>query len=246
MKIDIRIMGVEKRLPLIRDILARTGLPESCVVLDDRGFAGAGSAWYTAKKAWLAPLPEGTTHRLVLQDDADVCDNFIGLVNKCVGKFPNVAWTFYSATWITPDMKKHNSPYIRIRGCRVGGVALLLPVEHIQRMIDWSDGVFGEDFKHDDARVGWYCAYNAVPMFTTIPSLSEHKPVDTCIPHHHRKDRVAKTWIGRDVSNQNWDSVHYSESPIIVNHIWLPKDHPRWPQVNAMVERAKARVKLNL
>ena len=245
-KIDIKIMGVEKRLPLIKEILRKAGIPDSCVVLDDRGFEGGGDAWYTAKKAWTAPLPEGCTHRLVIQDDIDVVNNFVTLVNKVVTKFPNVAWTFNGGTWTTNNMKKNNSPYIRLKGCRASAQALLLPVEHIQPMINWSDDMFGVDYKHDDGRISWYCCANGIPMYSTIPSLVSHIQVDSCIPHHNRKDRITKTWVGVNVDNENWNSIYVADTPLILKQIWLPKDDPRWPRINAMINKAKARLKLNL
>ena len=144
MKLDVRIMGVKTRRALIAEIIASAGLDPSCIVFDDRGENGGGDCWYTAKKAWLAPLPEGTTHRLVLQDDVLVCDNFVQICDKIIEVFPEVAWNLYNGPWVRAEMKKTASPYINFRGCKCGGPAIILPVQHIKPMIEWSDGVYGD------------------------------------------------------------------------------------------------------
>lgn len=244
MKLDIKIMGVEKRLPLIEETLKRTGLPHECVVLDDRGYGGANDAWYNAKRAWLAPLPLGTTHRLVLQDDALVCDGFVEIVNKIIAQFPDAMWMLNGNTWIEPEMRKTRSPYIKIRGGKTTGEAIILPVEHIRPMIEWSDDMFGETYKHDDSRIGWYCAYHSVPVMSTIPSLVDHLPVETCIKHHNRKDRVSHTWVGVDIGEQDWGTPYYNTSPLLMSYTWLPKDDPHWPRVRKMEKIARMRARM--
>lgn len=238
-KLDIKLMGVKKRRALMLETLSRTGLDPSCIVFDDRGESGGGNCWYTAKKAWLAPLPEGTTHRLVLQDDALVCNDFVETVNKIVETFPDVAWALNGGVWLKESMRKTESPYINLRGAKCSGEAIIFPVEHIKPMIEWSDSIFGEEYIHDMTRYGYYCAYHKIRMFGTIPSLVDHLQVDSFIPHHNRRDRVCKTWIGENLGEQDWGNKDYNESPVILSNIWLPKNDERWEKVNEIVRISK-------
>lgn len=242
-KLDVKIMGVKKRLPTIFDIINSTGLSASCVVLDNRGEKGGGDAWYNAKRAWTAPLPEGTTHRLVIQDDVMVCDGFIEICEKIITVFPDAIFALFGGTWIKPEMRKTDSPYIQVRGCGISGQAIIMPVEHIPKMIKWSDEVLGTDYKHDDGRIGFYALCNGVKVFGTIPDLTDHIPIDTCIRGHNRKDRISKCWIGKNVGNQDWDNTDYNKTPFMTNDIWIFKDKERYDRIDAVIKEGVKRFK---
>lgn len=102
MKFDIVIYGVEKRLNNIyalKDKLQKQiGSKDISVkiVLDDRTtnnpFHPNGS-YYTAKKAWFSDLESDVTHRICLQDDVDISDNFIEVVTKIIDSKPDAIIT---------------------------------------------------------------------------------------------------------------------------------------------------------
>jgi hypothetical protein len=71
---DIHIYGVHERDDMINSTAEKLGLGCKNIHYDDREERGL--MMYTAKKAWLAPIPEGITHRIALADDVEVCDNF--------------------------------------------------------------------------------------------------------------------------------------------------------------------------
>lgn len=242
-KLDVKIMGVKKRVHYITDILNRTGLTTDCVVLDDRGIAGGGDAWYNAKRCWLAPIPEGVTHRMVLQDDILTCNDFVGICEKLINVFPDVIWALNGGTWILPTMRKNDSPYINVRGGGLSGQAVIIPVQHIRKMMEWSDSVFGETYKHDDGRIGFYALCNDVKVFGTIPSLVDHIQIDSVIPNHNSKKRICKTWIGEDIGIQDWDNKDYNNSPFMTNDIWInqKKEKDRYDRINAVIQEGKRR-----
>lgn len=240
MKLDIKIMGVKKRAPMIARLMQETGLDRSCVVLDDRGIAGGGDAWYNAKRAWLSPIPEGVTHRMVLQDDILICNDFIDICNKAIRQFPDAIWSMHSGVWVLPKYRTIDSPYIQIRGCKTSGEAIIMPVEHIEKMIAWSDAVFGRQYKHDDGRIGFYALANNVRMMGTIPSLTEHLQVDSCIPNHNCRKRIAKAWVGKDIGIQNWDTTEYNTTPIMTNDIWIFKDKEERARLLSLLSKWKS------
>lgn len=240
-KLDVKIMGVKKRAGLISTLLKRLNLDRSCVVLDDRGVGGGGDAWYNAKRAWLSPIPKGCTHRLVLQDDVVVCNDFLEICNKIITVFPDAIFALYGGCWVKPEMRKNDSPYINYRGCGIGGPAIIMPVEHIAKMIVWSDKVFGEDYKHDDGRIGFYALCNGVQVLGTIPDLTDHLPVQTMIRGHNRKDRVSKSWIGEDIGYQDWDNTDYNNTPFAMNDIWVFGDQEKYNRIKAVIDEGKRR-----
>jgi hypothetical protein len=67
-KVDVKIMAVKPRRKFVLQMCERLGLDEKdTVIYDDR--PNGGGPLYTCRKCWEAPIPDGVTHRIVLQDD---------------------------------------------------------------------------------------------------------------------------------------------------------------------------------
>lgn len=243
MKLDIRIMGVRSRMMYIRRLANHLNVPASNIVIDDRGPGGGGDAWYNAKRAWTAPTGEAT-HRLVIQDDVIVCNGFVDICNQIIEQFPDAVFAFSCGAWIKPEMRKTDSPYVRLRGSCISAQAIIMPVKLIPDMIAWSDDTFGPEYKHDDGRIGWYCAYHDIPTYTVIPSLVEHLQIDSVIPHHNRKDRNCRTWIGTDIGEQDFTNINASVTGFRPCNMWLNPEDQRFPAVKSMMcmaaEKARA------
>lgn len=244
-KLDIKIMAVRSRQQYAERIANDIGISYSNIIYDDRGINGGGNAWYNAKRAWTQPIESEITHRLVVQDDVMVCSDFKGIANILINTMPNVCFTLSGGTWIEHSMKKTNSPYIRHNGGKVCANGIILPVNHIQKMIDWSDNLFGSDYPHDDGRVGFYCAWNKLDVVGTIPSLLCHTDVATCIPHHNCKKRISHTWVGKDIGNPDWSDVNLNESPFRTNYVWMDKSDSHYDNVNMIQRIIKERYNQN-
>lgn len=242
MKLDVKIMGVKSRHPYILRLVDNLGVSYDEVVLDDRGPNGGGSAWYNAKRAWGKTLGDAT-HRMVIQDDVIVCNGFLDICRQMITQLPEAAFAFSCGAWIRPEMRKGESPYLRLKGCCISAQAIILPAKHIPAMIVWSDDIFGPEYKHDDGRIGWYLAYHEVPTYTVIPSLVEHLQIDSVLPHHNRKDRNCRAWIGKDLGSQDWSNTDATISPYRPCNMWMNRKDPHYPRVAAMmaVAREKAR-----
>lgn len=232
-------MAVLSRRKWAEEIARSIGLDPSNIVYDNRGFSGGGDAWYNARRIWTMPA-EDCSHRLVLQDDIICCDDFLHYVNIAVDKYPNCVWTFYNGVWIPQSCKKLNTPYCKVRGNKVGGPALLMPVEMAHDMVSYTDAILGADFKHDDGRIGFYALAKGIDTMCCIPSLVQHKNEGTVIPHHGGKGRVSSTFQ-QNVSRETWDSTEINYSPFVANTMWLPKDHPRKAYVERVIRNAKSK-----
>jgi len=243
MKLDIRIMAVKSRREYVLQLIDRLGLSEDCVVYDDRGPDGGGDAWYNAKRAWMKD-PGDAMHRLVIQDDVLVCDGFRYICEQIISHFPDAVFAFSCGAWIRPEMRKTTSPYVRLRGSCISAQAIIMPVNLIHDMVAWSDDMFGADYRHDDGRIGWYCAYHDIPTYTVIPSLVEHMQIDSVIPHHNRKDRNCRTWIGPDIGKQDWTDKNASATGFRPCNMWLNPADPHYTAVKSMMcmaaEKARA------
>ena len=147
-KVAYRIMAVRERQPLVEDLLAKLGEPETSVFWDEER---KGSLW-NAKRIWSSykDLNDGTTHICLLCDDADVVNDFKGAVQKCVENFPNAIWTFANRPQVRGDQRGKNTPYIKIWNCWIRGICCLMPVS----LID-----------------GWFAFYDSFSSYGFIPNV---------------------------------------------------------------------------
>ena len=160
-------------------------LPEVTVVWDDR--PNGGDAMYTARKAWLAPFKENETHRLTLQDDVILCNNFKQIVNKIIEAQQDLPITLLSF-YDTP-VKVQTSPYYRTN--YLHGPGIILPRKFIKPCFDWIDTQTNEKLlPHDDLMITEYFRTHHIPMLTVFPNIIQHPDDDTLLPYSYRWKRI--------------------------------------------------------
>ena len=176
--IDIRIMASPKRADNIKKLVNKLGIGEEQVTWDDRN--GGGDAMYTARKAWLHPMPEEATHRLVLQDDVDVCAGFVDIVNKIISPHPQRGIALRNFLQPSNYPNYNNTPYYRIYN--MAGCAIIMPKEVIKPCIKWCDESTDEILKpHDDLMISKYCREKNIMMITVLPCIVQHFDNDTLL-----------------------------------------------------------------
>lgn len=234
---DVKIMAVRSRAESVERL--RTLIPSAEAVYDDRGDNGGGDAWYNARRCWLSEPSVPATHRLVLQDDVILCKSFLQYADKCMRFKPEAVWSFYvgwRAEQKFPEYK--DTPYLRIRGCKTGAPALLIPFDYCREIISETDIIFGADYPHDDSRIGWWCAYHGIPLMTTNPQIVQHSPIKSVLNHNAK--RFSRTFCS-DPSDLNWDAKHCVETKLITPWLWTDK-----PKAVGYANEAKAREKRRL
>lgn len=161
---DVRIMGVPARMDNINLNKARLHIPDEKIIIDyDHEGCVA-----TAKKAW--SLPTDKAYVLVLQDDAELCDNFVHYCNlilqaqsdAIISLFPIQLMTRYAVT----HMPK--TPYIKTN-C-TSGVGTIMPSDWVEPCIaSWR-----EELKGDDTNINAWAEANDKTIITTIPAIIQH------------------------------------------------------------------------
>lgn len=164
MRFDVRVMAHPKRKDRIQRFCAEYGIPQESVSYDD-----SGSALNGAKKAYLSDFDEGISHRLVLQDDVKICDGFFDIVQKNIESFPFSVFSYYEGQDITFADKVKQSPYIRMKGCCVCGLAVVIPKDVIVPCFEWIAYNFPADYRHDDCAIGLYCLTHGISVFFNYP-----------------------------------------------------------------------------
>lgn len=203
-KCDIKIMAVKPRRNMVLKMLEKMGLEEEdTVIYDDR--PSGGGTLYTCRKCWEAPVPDGVTHRLVLQDDLLLCNDFVSIINRIVNVQPDFIFSLYCSR-VSLEERSPKTPYMIIKGVNAWGQGMLMPVQHIKPMFEFADRELGKDFPYDDGIYIWYAREVGIPIATTIPSTIQHLcPTESTLGFNNRK-KISKVWIGEDISDYNWES----------------------------------------
>ena len=170
-KIDVQIYGVHDRDEMIANTVNKLGLGDECVHYDDR--PGGGMMMYTAKKAWLAPLRDGQTHRVALADDVLVCEDFWNICEQIANAHPTKIISLFPYEYMhrVPQIEGHPTPYVRAN--ILSGCAIMMPVEYIKPCFEYVKAVFDDNCADDEGIQAW-ADHNNIPIITTIPSLVQH------------------------------------------------------------------------
>lgn len=199
--IDIRIMASPKRAENVQKLLSKLGLTSDSVTWDDR--PNGGDAMYTAKKTWLHSLPERATHRLVLQDDVDVCGNLKDVVERIIKAQPNKVISLINFLHPLNYPNAYNSPYYTVH--TFAGCAIIMPSQIIKPCMKWCDESDNEVLKpHDDLMISEYCQIHGVPMLTVLPCIVQHPDKDSLLSQTYDWKRTSDLYDEK--ANGDWDN----------------------------------------
>lgn len=169
--IDFHIYGVKTRRRFVDEVSSALSILDQNIHYDDR--QKGGPILYTARKAWFADIPERVTHRIVFQDDIEVCDNFKGIVTQIEKTHPKDIIGFFPFEFREriPQIEGQDTPYFLASPLSACGI--MMPIEYIQPCFDYISGHFGETVDDDYAIQKW-AQYAGIRVLTTIPALIQH------------------------------------------------------------------------
>lgn len=209
-KYDIRIMAHPSRRDNVLKILSQLKMDESIVIYDDRGLDKA-DALYTAKKAWLSPITDPlVTHRIVLQDDILLADNF---KNKCTDIVNTVSDSpiMLFDTYFDNEMdivKNRNSVYFSVNDISTTQ-AIIMPVTDISPCFNYIDDILNKncDCLHDDIMIGKYFRSIRRQIYAIVPNLVQHiGSLNSLIKingyeYFYTQERISKTFLSHPIDN---------------------------------------------
>ena len=170
MKTIIKIYGVQSRMGMIKATAEKLSVDEENIFLDDRD--NGGDPLYTAKKAYLSDCGDAT-HGIFLQDDVEVCDNFIEICEQIIAAHPNKIIGLFPFDYMRYDSKLDSleSPYLEIRV--LSGQGIIMPIEYIKPCFEWLKSTY-DDKIDDDKGIHQWAKYSGVKVITTVPALVQH------------------------------------------------------------------------
>lgn len=193
---DVLVQHHPKRVELLAPLLA--SVPRAQVVADPDP-TGYPSPWRTYRECLLQPIQ--TTHRVVLQDDVEVCRNFEAVIEKVIAARPlNPVALFVggqprTAIEAMGHACAHEETFAEYPSDTwLAAVAVLWPTDVIEKIVAWVDKQrWPVEFRADDEILGRAARAYQIPLLATVPSLVEHPDVVESVTGRNRHMRGVNT-----------------------------------------------------
>lgn len=226
--INYKIMAVESRKEMAESLRDKIGLTDEDIIYDDR--PNGGNPFYTCKKAWLSPAIENETHRLVMNEDIEVCDNFQSVIEQIVPAHPDAVFTLFSTAINDAYYDKFGnsleSPYIEHNN-GMFGCAILMPSKYIEECFAWIDSTYlDQENIVDTQAILSFVKYKKLPLLTTVPMIVQHigddSLFDPSLP-------IRRTTRFKENPNVDWTQTKINKLPEIEWFKPIDKNDPKRP-----------------
>lgn len=216
MGVEVLIQHHPARAELLPALLDR--LPGARPVADPKPDAALKSPWRTYRACLLAP--GDASHRLIVQDDVEVCDHFLEAVERAVEARPDDAIVLYvSAAPLSilrsmKDACARDEPFAVVPDRSwIPAVAVVWPTGMLRRIVEFADAQpWPESFVADDEILGRCRDALFLPVVATVPSLVEHPDVVASVVSKRRnlagidRSRVAWCFVDGDPRAIDWST----------------------------------------
>jgi len=185
-----------------------------------------GNRWDTGARAWRMYDPE-SSHHLVLQDDAIVPQGLLSAIERAVEKVPDKPISLfyrnkerYDLNMMADAAHKQGCSWVVLNRLN-WGVAILLPVKHIDPMLKWVEN--NCYINNYDLRIALYYLHKNMPVYYTLPSLVDHRTDGTSITDPafripgSQRHRYARYFIGDSAASYSPSGDIYYETARSLN-----------------------------
>ena len=169
-KLIFKVYGVIQRINTINKIAKDLNISNCNIFLDDR--LNGGDALYTAKKAYLSSIGDAT-HLVVLQDDVELCNNFVDICYQIVAAHPDKIVSLFPFDYQIYSEQYENigTPYLAVN--IMSGCGVIMPVQYIKPCFNYIQSEFNDKIE-DDKGIREWAEYAGIDIITTIPALIQH------------------------------------------------------------------------
>jgi len=209
-KCDIKIYGIEERKENILKNKELLGLSDKDIFIKQSGDDPKFGKWpyRLAKYVFRQLVPDGITHRLVLQDDVELAPYFKEYLLKIVNARPNDIIFLSNMDYMkkSDSVKNLKSPYVKIAH-HVCGCAVIVPVKYIDELFDWLDRTYPEietGNPHEDIAFILWANHNGINCISTIPSTIQHIGDNSTLCEYN--------YIQRCAYFSDWDKVDWNNN----------------------------------
>lgn len=179
--VGIKIVGVHERDAMIAAMNEELQLSATDIIYDTRD--GGGYAFPILKQAWLAPYAEGETHRVVLNDDLEVCEGFREICEQIAAAHPDCIvsffTTYFNSGYCDEEIAALQTPYVtHDRG--IFGCAIMMPKDVAIECMSYTDEHY-PGIKFESHAFHQFALERGIPVISTIPCLVQHLGDDSLV-----------------------------------------------------------------
>ncbi len=210
--VDIKIVASRERQEMVEKLQSALGLTEADIVYDER--EEPGNPYVLVKQAWLLPHAEGVTHRVVLNDDVQVCTGFEQIIEQMAQSHPDCALSLFTMAF---DSESYNdfihgieSPYVD-HSWGLWGCAIMMPVAIVEDCFNYIDTVFREDV-HDSYGILSFLKQRQIPILSTLPVTVQHIGGDSL---YDPSLPVRRTTRFKENPEADWTSTKIEVPPVL-------------------------------
>ena len=175
MNLSFKLYGTRAREQTIRKLANSLSLCSKDVFYDEQ--ATGKFPFELMRTVWTTDRNNSETHRVILQDDIDICNGFQDICYQIANAHPDKIISLFPFDYQTKKDGELNkvSPYRRVGV--ISGCALLLPISIIDSFFGWvdyrsTDKQFNKLPETIMLRIFSNDAH--IPVITTIPSTVQH------------------------------------------------------------------------
>ena len=207
-----RIPAVRTREQYAERLRERLSEPETSIFWDEERRGSVWNKW----RIWNSYRDHpGVSHVCMLDDDADVVNNFKPIAETAMAQFPDAIMTFChcNANPVRMREKPHGTPYLRLTNYDLRGISVALPVKYIDGFMSWWEEWLAKNPKtrnRDDTALKMYACVKRIPVIVTIPNLVRPLDIPSAI-HPWCKSRESDLWVGYDVDAKQFEVDWYGE-----------------------------------
>jgi hypothetical protein len=215
MKISVALMTCAGREDSAREVLDQLDY-DNVWIQKDEHLEGTVQNGF---KSWEASRKMPSTHHMVLEDDIDLCRDFIPTVKRAVAARPRSIISFFGMSKVIAS-----APRWAVGRTISWNQAVVMPAFMGRDFVRWSKFHL-RDMKFFSTVLGMYALAHDLPIYYTNPCLVEHRlPEDSTLGNPARvggRDRVAANFIGKNTSGLgiNWNE-HLDKTPRMPGWSW--------------------------
>lgn len=200
-KVSTAIMAHPRRKKFVDELVK--DLDRDVEVVWDR----YNNRWDTGSRALLS-YDSNATHHLVVQDDALVCRDLCAGMEEALGRLSSIKKPTPLGLYMGRRFRKQCRMYDTSTVSwftmpLYWGVAIVLPVELIDKAVQWGNRHPG--ISNYDLRISEYLKSRQVPVWHPWPSMVDHRLSPSLVPGRGVRGRYAAQFLGRDASALDHD-----------------------------------------
>ena len=210
--VDIKIVASHQRQEMAENLRDTLGLTNQDIFYDES--TEAGNPYLPVKQTWLLPHEDGVTHRVVLNDDVQVCSGFKQIIEQMAQSHPDCAFSLFTTAF---DGESYNnfiigleSPYIH-HVWSMWGCAILLPIGIVEECFSYIDTVFGNDALESFGILS-FLRHKQIPVLSTIPVTIQHVGDESLFDPNLP---VRRTTRFEENPTADWTSTKVEDPPVL-------------------------------